>query len=106
MLYALREQTLGLPYNNEALDISIRPFQVQNREALEQDLATDWMKLEKPEDFRAMSALPSADKQALFAWTAGLAVKPQLFAQIFKHQWMLHLSCCYLRWRYSDCFCL
>lgn len=91
MLYALCEQTLGRSYNNEALDISIRPFQAQNREvlhadtvaqkmleALEQDLATDWMKLEKPQDFRAMSALPIADKQALFAWATGLAVKPQL----------------------------
>jgi ParB family chromosome partitioning protein len=47
-------------------------------EVLEQDLATDWMTLEKPEDFRAMSALPIADKQALFAWATGLAVKPQL----------------------------
>ena len=47
-------------------------------EALEQDLATDWMKMEKPDDFRAMSALPIADKQALFAWATGLAVKPQL----------------------------
>jgi ParB family chromosome partitioning protein len=47
-------------------------------EALEQDLVTDWMKLEKPEDFRVMSALPLADKQALFAWATGLAVKPQL----------------------------
>jgi ParB family chromosome partitioning protein len=91
MLYALCEQALGRSYNNEALDISIRPFQAQNREvlhadtvaqkmleALEQDLATDWMKLEKPEDFRAMSALSVADKQALFAWATGLAVKPQL----------------------------
>lgn len=91
MLYALCEQALGRSYNNEALDISIRPFQAQNREvlhgdtvaqkmleALEQDLATDWMKLEKPEDFRAMSALPVADKQALFAWASGLALKPQL----------------------------
>ncbi|WP_289084247.1 ParB/RepB/Spo0J family partition protein [uncultured Sulfitobacter sp.] len=91
MLYALCEQALGRSYNNEALDISIRPFQAQNREvlhadtvaqkmleALKQDLATDWMKLEKPEDFKAMSALPIADKQALFAWATGLAVKPQL----------------------------
>ncbi len=91
MLYALCEQALGRSYNNEALDISIRPFQTQNREvlhadtvaqkmleALEQDLATDWMKLEKPDDFRAMSALPIADKQALFSWATGLAVKPQL----------------------------
>jgi ParB family chromosome partitioning protein len=91
MLYALCEQALGRSYNNEALDISIRPFQAQDREvlhadtvaqkmleALEQDLATDWMKLEKPEDFRVMSALPLADKQALFAWATGLAVKPQL----------------------------
>ncbi len=91
MLYSLCEQALSRSYNNEALDISIRPFQAQNREvlhadtvaqkmleALEQDLATDWMKLEKPEDFRAMSELPLADKQALFAWATGLAVKPQL----------------------------
>ena len=91
MLYALCEQALGRSYNNEALDVSIRPFQAQNREvlhadtvaqkmieALEQDLATDWMKLEKPDDFRVMSALPLADKQALFAWATGLAIKPQL----------------------------
>lgn len=91
MLYALCEQALGRSYINEALDISIRPFQAQNcevlhadtvaqkmLEALEQDLATDWMQLEKPDDFRAMSALPLADKQALFAWATGLAVKPQL----------------------------
>jgi ParB family chromosome partitioning protein len=91
MLYALCEQALGRSYGNEALDISIRPFQAQDREvlhadtvaqkmleALEQDLATDWMKLQKPEDFRTMSALPIADKQALFAWATGLAVKPQL----------------------------
>jgi ParB family transcriptional regulator, chromosome partitioning protein len=91
MLYAFCEQALGRSYNNEALYISIRPFQAQNREvlhadtvaqkmldALEQDIATDWMKFEKPEDFRAMSALPVADKQALFAWATGLAVKPQL----------------------------
>ena len=91
MLYALCEQALGRSYNNEAIDISIRPFQAQNREvlhadtvaqkmleALEQDLATDWMKLEKPKDFRAMSELPLADKQALFAWATGLAIKPQL----------------------------
>jgi ParB family chromosome partitioning protein len=91
MLYALCEQALGRSYTNEALDLSIRAFQAQNREvlhpdtvaqkmleALEQDLATDWMKLEKPQDFRAMSALPLADKQALFAWATGLAVKPQL----------------------------
>ena len=91
MLYALCEQALGRSYNNEALDISIRPFQAQNREvlhsdtvaqkmleALEQGLATDWITLEKPENFRAMSALPIAAKQALFAWATGLAVKPQL----------------------------
>ncbi|KEJ93652.1 chromosome partitioning protein, ParB family [Pseudosulfitobacter pseudonitzschiae] len=30
MLYALCEQALGRSYNNEALDISIRPFQAQN----------------------------------------------------------------------------
>lgn len=36
------------------------------------------MKPEKPDDFRAMSGLPIADKQALFAWATGLAVKPQL----------------------------
>ncbi|WP_420415694.1 ParB/RepB/Spo0J family partition protein [Marinovum algicola] len=91
ILYALCEQALGRSYNNEALDISIRPFQASGHdvlhegtvaqkmlEALEQDLAIDWMKLEKPEDFRAMSALPVANKQALFAWATGLAVKPQL----------------------------
>ncbi|WP_417280587.1 ParB/RepB/Spo0J family partition protein [Celeribacter sp.] len=91
MLYALCEQALGRSYNSEALDISIRPFQASSSEvlhadtvaqkmldALEQDLATDWMTLEKPEDFRTMSALPVADKQALFAWATGLAVKPQL----------------------------
>ena len=38
------------------------------------------MALEKPDDFRAMSALPLPQKQSLFAWAVGLAVKPQLLS--------------------------
>ena len=49
-------------------------------EALEADLKTDWMTLKKPDDFRAMSALPDAAKRALFAWASALAIKPQLFS--------------------------
>ena len=41
MLYALCEQALGRSYNNEALDISIRPFQAQDREVL--SLRNDWI---------------------------------------------------------------
>ena len=93
MLYALCEQALSRSYGTEALNISISPFLVQNREslhadtvaqkmldALEQDLAVEWMALEKPHDFRAMSALPLPQKQSLFAWAVGLAIKPQLLS--------------------------
>jgi ParB family chromosome partitioning protein len=93
MLYALCEQTLSHSYGTEALNISISPFLAQNREtihpdsvaqkmldALEKDLAIEWMTLEKPDDFRAMSALPMAQKQSLFAWAVGLAIKPQLLS--------------------------
>ena len=93
MLYALCEQALSRSYGTEALNISISPFLAQNREALhadtvaqkmldalEQDLAVEWMTLEKPDDFRAMSALSLPQKQSLFAWAVGLAVKPQLLS--------------------------
>ena len=93
MLYALCEQALSRSYGTDALNISISPFLAQNREtlhadtvaqkmldALEQDLAVEWMRLEKPDDFRAMSALPLPQKQALFAWAVGLAIKPQLLS--------------------------
>ena len=93
MLYALCEQALSHSYGTEALNISISPFLAQNREtiypdtvaqkmldALEQDLAIKWMTLEKPDDFRAMSALSLPQKQSLFAWAVGLAVKPQLLS--------------------------
>ena len=93
MLYALCEQALSRSYGTEALNISISPFLAQNRDtlhadtvaqkmldALEQDLAVEWMTLEKPDDFRAMSALPLPQKQSLFAWAVGLAIKPQLLS--------------------------
>ena len=93
MLYALCEQALSHAYGTAGLNVSIDPFRSLNREALhtdtvaekmldalERDLAIDWMELEKPEDFRAMSALPVPDKQALFAWAVGLAIKPQLLS--------------------------
>jgi len=93
MLYALCEQALSRSYGTEALNISISPFLAQNREflhvdtvaqkmldALEQDLAVEWITLEKPDDFRAMSELPLPQKQALFSWAVGLAVKPQLLS--------------------------
>lgn len=93
MLYALCEQALSRSYGTEALNTSISPFLAQNREtlhadtvaqkmldALEQDLAVEWMALEKPDDFRAMSALSLPQKQALFAWAVGLAIKPQLLS--------------------------
>ena len=93
MLYTLCEQALSHSYGTEALNISVTPFRAQNRavlhpdtvaqkmlDALEQDLVIEWMELEAPKDFQAMSALPMADKQALFAWAAGLAIKPQLLS--------------------------
>lgn len=93
MLYTLCEQALSHSYGTEALNVSVSPFLAQNRsvlhpdtvaqkmlDALEQDLVIDWMELEAPKDFQAMSALPIADKQALFAWAAGLAIKPQLLS--------------------------
>lgn len=91
MLYTLCEQAFSLGYSNAALDLSLRQFYAPNREklvadstaekmleALENDLRVEWMELEQPEDFRAMSALPAEDKQALFAWATGLALKAQL----------------------------
>lgn len=93
MLYALCEQALSHSYGTEALNVSVSPFLAQNHsvlhpdtvaqkmlDALEQELVIDWMKLEAPMDFQAMSALPMADKQALFAWATGLAIKPQLLS--------------------------
>jgi len=89
----LCQQALPRSYGTEALNISVSPFLAQNREtlhadtvaqkmldALEQDLAVEWMTLEKPDDFRAMSALPLPQKQSLFAWAVGLAIKPQLLS--------------------------
>lgn len=91
MLYTLCEQAFSSGYSNAALDLSLRQFYTPNREklvadstaekmleALQNDLPLDWMELEQPEDFRAMSALPVEDKQALFAWATGLALKAQL----------------------------
>jgi len=85
--------TWRLSYGTEALNISISPFLAQNRvtlhadtvaqkmlDALEKDLAVEWMMLEKPDDFRAMSVLPLPQKQSLFAWVVGLAIKPQLLS--------------------------
>lgn len=91
MLYTLCEQALSRSYGCEALNVSIDPFLAHNREvlhkdtvadkmldALKTDLALEWMELETPQDFRAMSALPAEDKQALFAWATAFALKPQL----------------------------
>jgi ParB family chromosome partitioning protein len=91
MLYTLCEQALSRSYGCEALNVSIDPFLAHNREvlhkdtvaqkmldALKNDLALEWMDLDTPDDFRAMSALPAEDKHALFAWATAFALKPQL----------------------------
>lgn len=91
MLYTLSENAFGRRYSTQALDLTIRPFHAPNREklvadsvsdkmleALKNDLNLEWMELDQPEDFRALSALPSEDKQALFAWATGLALKAQM----------------------------
>lgn len=91
MLYTMCQKAMAGGYINETLDLSLRSFHVQNRQqllsetiaqrmldALERDLATDWMDIDAPEDFRAMSALPLEDKQGLFAWATAYALKPQL----------------------------
>lgn len=91
MLYTLCENAFGSRYSTEALDLVIRPFYAPNREklvadsvsekmldALKNDLNLEWMELEKPDDFRALSALPTEDKQALFAWATGFALKAQM----------------------------
>ena len=93
ILFSLCEQALSHSYGTEALNVSVSPFRAKNRavlhpdtvaqkmlDALEQNLVIDWMELEAPKDFQTMSALPIADKQALFAWAAGLAIKPQLLS--------------------------
>lgn len=90
LLYALCEQALSQG-NCEALNVSINPFLASNRDslhketvadkmlqALKNDLQLEWMALDAPEDFRVMSSLCLEDKQALFAWAVGFALKPQL----------------------------
>ena len=91
MLYTLCENAFGSRYSTQALKLSIEPFRASNREKLVADsvsqkmldtlramLRLEWMELDKPEDFRAMCALPNEDKQNLFAWATGLALKAQL----------------------------
>lgn len=91
MLYTLCQKALHGGYIKEPLDISLRPYHASNREeltedsvaekmleALENDLAIDWMELDAPEDFRVMSTLGVEDKQALFAWATALALKAQM----------------------------
>lgn len=80
LLYTLCEEAFSYGYRNEALDMSLRRTFAPNAEklvagsvvanmlgALKTDLRLEWMKLDKPDDFRALSALPAEDKQALFA---------------------------------------
>jgi ParB family chromosome partitioning protein len=91
MLYTLCENAFGRRHSTQALDLSIRPFYAPNSEklvadsvsdkmleALKNDLNLEWMELDQPEDFRALSALSTEDKQALFAWATGLALKAQM----------------------------
>lgn len=91
MLYTLCQRALHGPHGRDILDISIRPYYANNRdelvadsvaekmlEALKNDLVTDWMKLDAPDDFSALSALPTEDKQALFAWATAQALKAQM----------------------------
>ncbi|MBL4582972.1 MAG: ParB N-terminal domain-containing protein [Gammaproteobacteria bacterium] len=91
MLYTLCENAFGRRHSTEALDLTIRPYYAPNceklvvdsvsekmLEALKNDLNLAWMELEKPDDLRALSALPTDDKQALFAWATGLALRAQM----------------------------
>ncbi len=91
MLYTLCQRAFHGAHGRDILDVSIRPYYANNHdelvadsvaekmlEALKNDLVLDWMKLDAPEDFRALSALPTEDKQALFAWATAQALKAQM----------------------------
>lgn len=91
MLYTLCQKALHGSHGRDVLDISLNPYYAKNRDelvadsvaekmldALKNDLAVEWMELETPEDFRVLSDLPVAHKQALFAWATALALKAQM----------------------------
>lgn len=92
MLYTMCKQAFSSGfYVDQALDFSLREYHAANRDklvadsvadkmltAVKETLQTDWLKLESPQDFQALSKLPQEDKQALFAWATAYGIRPQL----------------------------
>ncbi|WP_136661876.1 ParB/Srx family N-terminal domain-containing protein [Nitratireductor sp. XY-223] len=91
MLYSMCRQTFRNGYEVTPLDISLKPAMVMaSRDVLKETIAAtvleevrgslslDWLQKELPEDFEALCALSSEEKQALFAWCAAYALTQQL----------------------------
>lgn len=93
MLYSMCKQVLtsGYGYESKPINVSLTPAEVyRSKEVLEDTVATSmleasqdrlnlsWASHSKPADFEALSALPAADKQALFAWCTAHALVQQL----------------------------
>ena len=92
MLYSMCKRAFGAGYvSGLPLDVSLTRYYAPNGEklvagstadrmldALKDGLNLEWIELEQPEDFKALSALPLEDKQALFAFAASMSLKAQL----------------------------
>ncbi len=91
MLYSMCRQTFRNGYEVTPLDISLKPAMVMaSRDVLKETIAAtvleevrgslslDWLQKESPEDFEALCALSSEEKQALFAWCTAYALTQQL----------------------------
>ncbi|MCK5934074.1 chromosome partitioning protein, ParB family [Fulvimarina manganoxydans] len=92
MLYSMCQGVFGSYLSRgKPIDVKLTPVMVtasrphlegtvaeRMLETLKANLRLDWMNLPKPEDFAAMSALPSDDKQALFAFAASHGLTQQL----------------------------
>ncbi len=93
MLYTMCQQILASNHyhSDQALDFSLRQYYANNREklvvdsvadkmleAMQATLRLEWLELDQPEDFRAMSALSVDDKQALFAFATAIGLKAQM----------------------------
>ena len=90
-LYSLCNSVFTVGYRPKPIDLSVTSAMNQGSvthltgtiaekmlEAQRKALRLDWMQLPKPEDFVALSALKSREKQALFAFATACGLIPQL----------------------------
>lgn len=92
MLYTMISQALSHKYLSDMpLDAAMSDYYDANRNklvadsigekmltAMKADLRLEWTQHKQPEDFKALCALPTEDKQALFAWATAYTLKAQL----------------------------